>query len=166
MKRIIVNTITSIRIFSLPILFWKLSFFQLEVFIIINGFNDYLDGYLSRKWKVESKIGAFYDQLADKIFFNFVCYFYYIQLVLPFWFLILSILRDLIILTMRVTYKNSKYQVNFVGKVKTLIQFLFLILVGVIMNYCQNCSILVFILCIFILFVSYYSLLKYLYVKK
>jgi CDP-diacylglycerol--glycerol-3-phosphate 3-phosphatidyltransferase len=40
--------------------------FLLLVFLLAS-FTDYLDGYLARKWKVESDVGIVFDSLFDKI---------------------------------------------------------------------------------------------------
>lgn len=68
------NILTFSRIALLPLLIglifvienWAIwTVFALYVFVSI---TDFLDGYLARKWKVESAIGTFLDPISDKIF--------------------------------------------------------------------------------------------------
>src|SRR4051794_25902997 len=36
--------------------------------VIIAGITDYLDGWLARRWGIESLLGKFLDPVADKVF--------------------------------------------------------------------------------------------------
>lgn len=38
------------------------------VVVLIAGFTDLMDGYLARRWKIESLLGKFLDPVADKLF--------------------------------------------------------------------------------------------------
>lgn len=72
----IVNILTFLRIvlavpIALMILLEKGYFITLVLFFI-GSLTDYLDGYLSRKYSVESVIGAILDPVADKIFITFI----------------------------------------------------------------------------------------------
>ena len=37
------------------------------LYFFVSSLTDYFDGYLARKYSIESKLGAFLDLIADKI---------------------------------------------------------------------------------------------------
>lgn len=98
------NFISFTRIFiSLPIIYlhyhnnFEISWVIIVLFIYGFG-SDYLDGYIARKTDRVSELGKILDPIADKItaFILFV-YAVYIGLI-PLWFLVVEVLRDLLIL--------------------------------------------------------------------
>lgn len=98
------NFISFTRIFiSFPIIYLHYkNDFEINWIIIvlfIYGFSsDYLDGYIARKTDRVTELGKILDPIADKItaFILFV-YVVYIGLI-PLWFLVVEVLRDLLIL--------------------------------------------------------------------
>lgn len=66
------NYLTFARIISIPFLIFSylledgLKFVASGIFIAAS-LTDYLDGYLSRKWQVQSKLGELMDPIADKL---------------------------------------------------------------------------------------------------
>ncbi len=73
MHKNIPNILTYSRLFAVPLL---VLFFLLNiennrliccVIFIMASLTDWLDGYLARRWQVESPFGAFLDPVADKI---------------------------------------------------------------------------------------------------
>ena len=73
MMRFIPNLLCIFRIFCAPlfILFISNNLKILSILILsIGAISDFFDGYIARKFKVESKVGELLDPLADKIFAN------------------------------------------------------------------------------------------------
>lgn len=72
---IIPSAISSIRVATLPLLFHLFynssSFFCLLLFLFL-GATDLIDGYVARKLKVNSDIGAFFDSTVDFILIIFM----------------------------------------------------------------------------------------------
>lgn len=73
MKWTLPNTLTVLRLLAAPgvaLMFlyfarpWA-DWFALVLFVLA-AVTDFLDGYLARAWKQESKIGAMLDPIADK----------------------------------------------------------------------------------------------------
>ena len=75
-KFIIVNLITLTRVIGsiiMPISYFKNGIGAFALFVCIIFFTDFLDGKLSRAWKVESFLGSLLDTVGDKLF-AFVIY--------------------------------------------------------------------------------------------
>ena len=77
MKALVLG-LTLFRIFSGPILFLLVIFFQANLIaffiFVIASITDYLDGKLARDYKVESLLGAILDPIADKILVLFALF--------------------------------------------------------------------------------------------
>ena len=132
-----IQSLTYFRIFIAPIIFILITMFDsydwaLFLFFLAS-ISDYWDGFLARKYNLESMIGAVLDPIADKILVTFVILalsielesFYIgfvggIILVREFW---VGALRDF-------NARNGNYEVtkvSWLAKVKTSAQLLALI---------------------------------------
>ena len=71
-----IQFLTYFRIFIAPIIFLLITFCNLygwALFLfILASISDYWDGFLARKYKLESIIGAVIDPIADKILVTFL----------------------------------------------------------------------------------------------
>ena len=73
-KRFVPNSLTILRViatFIITILFFtniENKFIWIYQFFIFASLTDFLDGFLARKWRVESMFGRVFDSLFDKIF--------------------------------------------------------------------------------------------------
>lgn len=82
--------------------------------------TDLLDGYLARKLSQVSELGKIIDPLADKLAVGFIAIFMFFKELIPLWFIIIVILRDLLILIFGLFLKNKKKIVlmsNYPGKI-------------------------------------------------
>ncbi len=69
MKKVAVNSITTIRFLCsllLPIILWKVNSLIFLITIILLFLTDTVDGFLARRWRVQTFYGAFMDTVADK----------------------------------------------------------------------------------------------------
>ena len=129
-----IQFLTYFRIFIAPIIFIFVTIFDLYelalLLFILASISDYWDGFLARKYQLESIIGAVLDPIADKILVTFLILALSIELssvfigivggimlVREFW---VGALRDL---NARQGTPNAT-QVTLWAKVKTSIQFL------------------------------------------
>jgi CDP-diacylglycerol--glycerol-3-phosphate 3-phosphatidyltransferase len=129
-----IQSLTYFRIFIAPIIFLLITLYDLygwALFLfILASISDYWDGFLARKHKLESIIGAILDPIADKILVTFLILGLSIELssifigmvggiilVREFW---VGALRDF-----NARQNNSDAtKVSLLAKAKTLIQFI------------------------------------------
>lgn len=129
-----IQLLTFFRILIAPIIFILITAYDLYGFALIlfllASISDYWDGFLARKYKLESIIGEVLDPIADKILVTFLILALSLELssifigmvggiilVREFW---VGALRDL-----NARQNNSDAtQVTLVAKIKTTIQFL------------------------------------------
>ena len=141
----IANIFTIFRILLAPIFFiFFISKLYISAFIcfLIASITDGLDGYLARKYKIISDFGSIYDPLADKIliFCAFLCIFIYPPFILTnppgdswrsillYYPLIIIVSRDFLITILRnkLHKRNIILKANFLGKIKTVLQLIFI----------------------------------------
>lgn len=91
------NTLTFIRIISIPFILWSFSQgYQLfaGVLLGLSCLTDFFDGYFARKLNQCTDFGAIFDPIADKIIaLSFYSYIFYKNLA-PEWLVIIILLRN------------------------------------------------------------------------
>lgn len=99
--------------------------FSLIIFTIA-ALTDAFDGFLARKYKVESRLGAFLDPLADKFltFAGFVCLPFLDPVQFPWWAIVLIVVRDVTVTALRMfaSSKSIVMETRSTAKLKTAIQ--------------------------------------------
>lgn len=100
------------------------------VIFLVAALTDFFDGYIARKYEVESKFGVFLDPLADKFltFAGFVCLPFLSPDQFPWWAIILIVIRDLGITLLRIyaDRSNLTMETRSSAKAKTAIQMIYL----------------------------------------
>lgn len=130
------NLLSSLRLLMAPL--FLILFIQEDLLLrgtslivfAIAAITDAVDGYLARKYDVESEVGIFLDPLADKFltFAGFVCLPFLDPSQFPWWAVALIVLRDVAITILRIytKRKNITLETRNTAKVKTAIQMTFL----------------------------------------
>ena len=130
------NLLSSLRLLMAPL--FLILFIQEDLLLrgaslivfAIAAITDAVDGYLARKYDVESEVGIFLDPLADKFltFAGFVCLPFLDPSQFPWWAVALIVLRDVAITILRIytKRKNITLETRNIAKVKTAIQMTFL----------------------------------------
>jgi CDP-diacylglycerol--glycerol-3-phosphate 3-phosphatidyltransferase len=96
---------------------------------LLGAFSDWLDGWYARKFNQGSKWGIFIDPLADKILNSAAFIAFVFQGIIPFWMVLIVILRDLFMTFLRLFAESHKLPIKtkYIAKAKTVIQFILII---------------------------------------
>ncbi|WP_027120676.1 CDP-diacylglycerol--glycerol-3-phosphate 3-phosphatidyltransferase [Mycoplasmopsis lipofaciens] len=101
---------------------------------VIAMITDYFDGKIARKNNLITSFGKLWDPLADKIIVTSTMLFLTLYSFIPFWIVIVFIIRDLIVDGSRVVMakKNIGVEASLWGKLKTLTQTIGIITILII----------------------------------
>ena len=95
------NLITLGRILLVPVIIWAITSGQMAaafVLFVIAGISDAIDGFLAKRFHMQSEMGALLDPLADKALLVSIYVALGISADLPRWLVILVVSRDIIII--------------------------------------------------------------------
>jgi CDP-diacylglycerol--glycerol-3-phosphate 3-phosphatidyltransferase len=124
--RQIPNALTILRFLAIPLFVVLLlqeregpSWWAWAVFATA-GATDQLDGYLARRWRVESQFGTIADPLADRVMISTAVVLLVVLDRLP-WLALLLLLRDVVLIAgyRFVVARGYDFQVSRLGKVAT-----------------------------------------------
>lgn len=118
-----------------PFLYFMLNHWHMAALItfFIAGISDALDGYLARRFRCQSKFGAFADPLADKLLIvsTYVVLAYHHDL--PLWFVGLMVSRDIIIMAgagaWYSLFGHIEFQPTWISKINTILQLVLIVTV-------------------------------------
>lgn len=136
------NLISFLRICSIPYIAWLITKNHMILALIvlaISAFSDCIDGYIARRWNQVSKLGQILDPIADRLLIIFSTVALAIAAIIPWWALVLVVLRDVIMAALVVLLAQHDYgplPVNFVGKAGTAL--IMLAIVSLMIVYAVN----------------------------
>jgi len=129
-----IQFLTYLRVCIAPIIFILVTVFNFYVWALLLFFiasiSDYLDGFLARKYKLESILGAVLDPIADKVLITFIILALSIELSSAFIGLAGGIIlaREFWVGALRDfnarDNRSDATKVTTLAKIKTLIQFI------------------------------------------
>lgn len=127
------NLLTLFRIFVTPLFFILFFYFPTRVFSLLASLlfalaslTDFLDGYIARRWNLETSLGKFLDPLADKLLVAVAL----IMLIpldrVPSWIVAVIIGREILVTGLRVVAVSEGMVISAsrLGKYKTVLQIL------------------------------------------
>ncbi len=127
------NLLTLCRIFVTPLFFILFFYFPTRVFSLLASLlfalaslTDFLDGYIARRWNLETSLGKFLDPLADKLLVAVAL----IMLIpldrVPSWMVAVIIGREILVTGLRVVAVSEGLVISAsrLGKYKTVFQIL------------------------------------------
>ena len=94
------NLITLARILSVPVVVWAIAANQMLlafVLFLAAGVSDAVDGFLAKRFNMQSELGAYLDPLADKVLIVSIYIALGVTDAVPRWLVILVVSRDLMI---------------------------------------------------------------------
>ncbi len=162
------NLVTAARlalVFPLGMFLWERSDTAAFITACIMAAGDVLDGWIARKFSMQSKVGAFLDPAADKLTALVAFYILAIRGDLPTWLFATALARDAALVggftILFVKGLQEKPQPTLSGKLATLSQFLVIFAVifprslwkgfePLILPLCAACAI-----CLIISFIDY-----------
>jgi cardiolipin synthase len=130
------NSITLVRLGLIPVTayyLWVEAYgIALPIFLAA-ALSDFADGYIARKFKITSALGAALDPVADKLIMLVTTVLLAWQELMPIWLAIAIVARDIIILVGALAYRlligRLKIAPTWLSKVNTLMEFVVLLLV-------------------------------------
>ncbi|RSX56070.1 CDP-diacylglycerol--glycerol-3-phosphate 3-phosphatidyltransferase [Bifidobacterium dolichotidis] len=121
------NFISLLRILSIPVIAFLITKHLMIASLIVlaaSAASDFLDGYIARTFNQVSKIGQILDPIADRLLIFFSVLALAISHVLPWWMLVLVMLRDVVLGAMTLALAQRDYgplPVHFAGKAGTAV---------------------------------------------
>jgi CDP-diacylglycerol--glycerol-3-phosphate 3-phosphatidyltransferase len=131
------NMITGMRIMmAISLIFLTPNTYFFLVLYLLCGLSDILDGFLARKYKLQSPLGATFDSIADVIFFGVTVFVYLPIIRLPqtilLWILLIFIIRLISILIVGIKYHTFAILHTYLNKATGFALFCFPILIYVL----------------------------------
>ncbi|MGB9664190.1 MAG: CDP-alcohol phosphatidyltransferase family protein [Ignavibacteria bacterium] len=130
------NLISIFRIFFIPLIIYLFEDMNqnrwlIIITLIIFSILDNLDGFAARKLNQITELGKVIDPVVDKLFVITIAFLTFQAKLIPFWFLVLVIFRDISIMLAGIIFLKKIKRVpqsDFIGKLTVgAIGFIFLI---------------------------------------
>ncbi len=122
------NLLTLMRLLCVPLFVYCYFNISLHVALgvfLIASFTDFLDGYLARKYKVESTFGTVFDPLADKLLLISALVCLYVSHFIPLWVLTIILIKEVFMIIAGIIFYFKPEQVilpsDWLGKIATVV---------------------------------------------
>jgi cardiolipin synthase len=135
------NAISFARLLGVPLFLYLFLVVEADaaavVVLAIGGTSDWIDGYVARRMRQESRLGALLDPTADRLYILATVLAFTVRDVLPWWFTIALLVREVMLGVCLAVLRRFGYgppPVHYVGKTATfilLMAFPFLLLAKV-----------------------------------
>ena len=130
-RRHIPNALTILRFAAIPVFVWLFqkagdgAAWGAGIFFAAAALTDQLDGYLARRWHVESAFGKVADPLADRLMIVVAVVLLWLEGRLPLPGMLIVLARDLVLVLgyKLVVPRGYEFEVSFLGKLATWILY-------------------------------------------
>jgi len=131
MRRHIPNALTILRFAAIPVFVWLFlsagdgAAWGAGLFFAGAALTDQVDGYLARRWHVESAFGKVADPLADRLMIDVAAILLFVEDRLPLVPMIVIVARDLVLVLgyKLVVPRGYEFEVSFLGKLATWVLY-------------------------------------------
>jgi CDP-diacylglycerol--glycerol-3-phosphate 3-phosphatidyltransferase len=128
------NILTALRILLAPLFYILFAvttpplYGWAVIVFVVAAITDWYDGYFARILGKTSAFGAFFDPLADKILMSFTLIAFAVRDIIPWWCVIVIIVRDIYMTMLRMYADANKrpLKTSTIAKYKTFFQMLFI----------------------------------------
>ncbi|SDY67371.1 CDP-diacylglycerol-phosphatidylglycerol phosphatidyltransferase [Tessaracoccus flavus] len=121
------NVLSFIRLLGIPVFCWLILAghdVSAVVLLMVFGVTDWFDGFLARRLKQRSALGAKLDPVADRLYILAAVIVLVIRGIVPWWFLVILLARDVMLALLVPALKRHgivALPVNRVGKLGTML---------------------------------------------
>lgn len=131
MRRHIPNALTILRFAAIPVFAWLFleagdgAAWGAGLFFAGAALTDQIDGYLARRWQVESAFGKVADPLADRLMIGVAVVLLWLEGRLPFAAMLVIVARDLVLVLgyKLVVPRGYDFEVSSLGKLATWVLY-------------------------------------------
>jgi CDP-diacylglycerol--glycerol-3-phosphate 3-phosphatidyltransferase len=131
MRRHLPNALTILRFAAIPVFAWLFvdagdgAAWGAGLFFAGAALTDQLDGYLARRWHVESAFGKVADPLADRLMIGVAVVLLWLDGRLPLAAMLVIVGRDLVLVLgyKVVVPRGYEFEVSFLGKLATWVLY-------------------------------------------
>lgn len=119
------NVLSFLRLAAIPVFVWLIIAGQYLVAVIIlavSAVTDWFDGYLARRLRQRTKLGAQLDPITDRLYILSTIIAFMVRGIFPWWFVAILLARDLMLVMLVPSLRRSGQMylpVNLVGKAGT-----------------------------------------------
>lgn len=173
MQKNIPNILTILRFILIPIILYFIftgHYLLGFIFFTISGITDILDGAIARKFNLITNFGKLMDPLADKLTQISVLATLVFQKIIPFWILIVVLLKELLmIIGASFLYgKDVVVYSKWFGKLATVLFYLAIVCSLIIKEFAltgiwQNLDFILYCIAVIATIFSFIMYVKYLY---
>ena len=135
------NVLTFFRILLIPVYVWlyltrnESRNVWAAAVILLAGVTDVLDGYIARRWNMESDLGKILDPVVDKISLSAMCLMMSVRYPVMFWVLLFFAVKEASLGTLGYLYMKRTGIVNsarWYGKASSIVQYA--VIIALILN--------------------------------
>ena len=173
MQKNIPNILTILRFILIPVILYFIftgHYLLGFIFFTISGITDILDGAIARKFNLITNFGILIDPLADKLTQISVLATLVFQKIIPFWILIIVLLKELLmIIGASFLYgKDVVVYSKWFGKLATVLFYLAIVCSLIIKEFAltgiwQNLDFILYCIAVIATIFSFIMYVKYLY---
>ncbi|HMR49117.1 MAG TPA: CDP-alcohol phosphatidyltransferase family protein [Arachnia sp.] len=121
------NVLSFIRLLGVPVFCWLIIVghdMAAIVMLAVFGLTDWFDGYLARRLKQRTELGAKLDPVADRLYILAAVVALLVRGIVPWWFFVVLLARDLMLAALVPALRKHgmvALPVNWIGKSATML---------------------------------------------